>query len=346
MSYVAVLEQIKKGQIKAIYLLYGEETYFIRQIEQAVIKAVLTPEEIDMNLITLDREPTENDLMALIETVPFMGGKNVIVVRGTSLFRPRKAGSSEETHLVDSTDDRLLELVANMPDYTVVIFSTIDKVDKRRKLFKMVEKYGVAVEVAHLKAKDVRGWLNAKLMELNKKMTRDGIEYFLGIVSLMSKVSLGFLHNELEKIALFTGKKNVISQQDLVEIMSAIPEISVFSMIDAVSQKQVGKALQLIGEQIQAGEHPLKLIALLARQVRMMWQAKDMAERGCNSHDIAGKLGLVPFIGEKMLKQSRNFTVEILKGTMVSLATADRDLKSGRANPMVLEEIIIAMCKS
>lgn len=345
MSYVAVLEQIKKQQIKSVYLLYGEETYFIREIEQAVIKAVLAPDEMDMNLVILEREPTANELMALIETVPFMGGKNVIIVRGTTLFRPRKAGSGEETESVDHANDRLLELIANMPEYAHVIFSTIAKVDKRRKLFKMVEKHGAVVEVAHLKAKDVRGWLNSKLIELNKKMTSDGIEYFLGIVSIMSKVSLGFLHNELEKIALFTNKKTTINQQDLVEMMSAIPEISVFSMIDAVSQKQVGKALQLIGEQLEAGEHPLKLISLLARQVRMMWQAKDMGARGYSSRDIAEKLGLVPFIGEKMLKQSRNFTVEILKQTMVSLGTADYDLKSGRANSLVLEEIIIAMCK-
>jgi len=345
MSCVAVLEQIKKGQIKPIYLLYGEEHYFIRQIEQAVIKAVLTPDEMDMNLVTLDREPTVNGLMSLIETVPFMGGKNVIVVRGTTLFRPRKTGNGDETGTTDHADERLLELISNIPEYTHVIFSTREKVDKRRKLFKMVEKHGATVEVAHLKAKDVRSWLHSKLAELNKKMTSDGIEYFLGIVSIMSKVSLDFLHNELEKIALFTGKKTIISQQDLVEIMSAIPEISVFSMIDAVSQKQVGKALQLIGEQMEAGEHPLKLISLLARQVRMMWQTKEMAAGGCSSREVAEKLGLVPFIGEKMLKQSRNFTVEILKQTMVSLATADHDLKSGRVNSLVLEEIIIAMCR-
>jgi len=32
MSYVAVLDEIKKGNIKPIYLLYGEETYFIELI--------------------------------------------------------------------------------------------------------------------------------------------------------------------------------------------------------------------------------------------------------------------------------------------------------------------------
>ena len=345
MSYIDVLEQIKKGHIKPIYLLHGEETYFIRQIEQAVIKAVLTPDEIDMNLITLDHEPTVDELMALIDTVPFMGGKNVIIVRGTAWFRGRKTGSDEEGEAADKADERLLQLIGNLPDYVHVILSTTDKADKRRKIFKTVEKYGMTVEVAPLKMKDVRNWLTAKLAELNKKMASDASEYFLGIVSLMPKVSLGFLHNELEKIALFTAKKTLISQKDLVEIMSAIPEISVFAMIDAVSQKQVGKALQLIGEQLQTGEHPLKIISLLARQVRMMWQAKEMAAAGHGSRDIAEKLGLVPFICEKMLKQSNNFTVDVLKKTMVSLAAADCDLKSGRANPMVLEEIIIAMCR-
>lgn len=345
MSYVGVLEEIKKGQIKPIYLLYGEETYFIRQIEQAVIKATLAPDELDMNLTILDRDPSANELMALVDTVPFMGGKNVIVVRGTGMFRAKKTVSGEESEGSDKADERLLQMVGNIPDYVHVILSTTDKVDKRRKLFKMVEKYGETVEVSHLKAKDVRGWLTVKLGELNKRMASDAMEYFLGIVSIMSKVSLGFLHNELEKIALFTSEKTLITQQDLVEIMSAIPEISVFAMIEAVSQKQVGKALKLIGEQLQAGEHPLKLISLLARQVRMMWQAKEMAERGYGSRDIAEKLGLVPFIGEKMLKQSKNFTTATLKQTTIALAKADHDLKSGGATGMVLEEIIIGMCR-
>ena len=345
MSYVEVLEDIKKGLIKRIYLLHGEETYFIRQIEQAIIKATLAPDEMDMNLTILDRDPSANELMSLVDTVPFMGGKNVIIVRGTGMFRAKKTGSGEESESTDKADERLLQMVATIPDYAHVILSTTDKVDKRRKLFKMVEKHGATVEVSHLKAKDVRGWLMIKLGELNKRMASDAMEYFLGIVSIMSKVSLGFLHNELEKIALFTAQKTLITQRDLVEIMSAIPEISVFAMIEAVSQKQVSKALQLIREQLQAGEHPLKLISLLARQVRMMWQAKEMAERGLGSREIAEKLGLVPFIGEKMLKQSKNFTTATLKQTTVALAKADHDLKSGGATAMVLEEIIIGMCR-
>lgn len=343
MSYVDVLEAIKKGQISPIYLLYGEEVYFIRQIEQGVIHSVLAPEEIDMNLLHLDKDPSLNELIALIETVPFMGGKNVIVLRDTALFRPRKAGSSEPTE--DKVEERLHKVISNMPEYTHLILSTTEKVDKRRKLFKMIEKHGTAVEVANIKVKDVRGWLTAKLSELNKKMDSDAMEYFLGVISIMPQISLGFLHNEMEKAALFTEGKARISQSDLVKIMSSIPEISIFSMIDAVSQKQIGKALQLVGEQLKSGEHPLKLVSLLARQVRLMWQAREMANEGSGSREIAERLGLVPFIGEKLLKQSKNFTTDILKQATIALATADYELKSGRANKSVLEEIIIGMCR-
>lgn len=342
MSSTAVLEAIKKGQVKSTYLLYGEESYFIRQIEQAVIHSVLAPEDIDMNLLNLDKDPSLNELIALIETVPFMGSKNVIIIRNTALFRQRKTGTNEPVE--DKVEERLLKVISNMPEYTHLVFSTTDKVDKRRKLFKVLEKHGTVVEAANIKGKDVRGWLTVKLAELNKKMDSDAMEYFLGVISIMPQISLGFLHNELEKAALFTEGKTRISHSDLVEIMSTIPEISVFSMIDAVSQKQIGKALQLIGEQLKSGEHPLRLVSLLARQVRLMWQAREMANEGYGSREIAERLGLVPFIGEKLLKQSKNFTTDILKQATLALAMADYELKSGRANKSVLEEIIIAMC--
>lgn len=345
MGYAEVIQELKKGQVKSVYLLYGEETYFIKQLEQAVITTVLAPEEIDMNLLTLDKDPAINELIAIIETVPFMGGKNVIHIRGTALLRPRKNGGNEQVEVSDKEEERLFKVISDMPDYTHLILSTTDKVDKRRKLFKLIEKHGETVELANIKARDVRGWLMAKLAELNKRMDSDAMEYFLGVVSIMPQISLSFLHNELEKTALFTDGKVKISQSDLTMIMSSIPEISIFSMIDAVSQKQMGRALQLMGEQLKSGEHPLKLVSLLARQVRLMWQAKEMSKDGYGIREISERLGLVPFIGEKMVKQSKNFTSEILKEVMLALAAADYDLKSGRANKLALEQIIITMCR-
>lgn len=343
MNYSEVMLQIKKGQIQPISLLYGEETFLIRQIENAIVNSVLLPEEKDMNLIVLNNDPSPKDMANLIETVPFMGGKNVIVVRGTALFKARKGSNEEGESLVES-DEQLVKIFSSMPEYSCIVFSTVEKVDKRRKIFKAVEKNGVTVEIAPLKANDVRVWLNTKLAEINKKMSADAVEHLMGAVSVMPQISLGFLDNELEKLALY-AKGSLITFEDLSQVLSTIPEVSVFAMIDALSQKQAAKALGLLNGQLATGDHPLRIMALLARQVRLLWQAKELASQGYDGRSAALALGVPPFIGEKMLRQSKNFSTSTLKKGLLDLAAADYEFKAGRADSVILEKLIIDMCR-
>ncbi len=347
MNYTAVMEQIKAGSICPLYLLYGEETYLAQQVEKSLISVLLAPDERDTNLVTLDNDSRTAELVNLIETVPFLGGKNVIVVRGTSLFRARKGSGGENGEEADNdnSDERLIRIFNDMPEYSHVIFTSTDKVDKRRKIYKALEKNGAVVELAPLKPKDVRGWLNIKLADMRKKMTPDALEHFMAMVSVMPQVSLGFLDNELEKISLYIGDKKEISYKVLTDILSAVPEVSAFVMLDAVSQRQVRKALNLLSEQLGAGEHPLRIIALLAREVRILWQTKEMLAKGYSSRQVAENLGLPAFVGELKVRQSKSFTQDKLKQAMLSLAEADRDLKSGQAGSVVVEKIIIEMCQ-
>lgn len=345
MDHTQILSEIKKGLTRPVYLLHGEETYLARQVERALVDAVLPPEERDMSMSVFERDPSAAELSTLIETVPFMGGKNVIVIRGTNLFRSaRKAADDAGEDAPDNVDERLLKLLANMPDYTCLIFMTPDKVDKRRKIYKAVEQNGAVVDLSPLKAKDVRPWVLAKLTEMGRKMAPDALEHLLSAVSMMPQISLGFLDSELEKIALYT-KSPSITRKDVAEIMSAVPEVSVFAMIEALSQKQTGRALKLLEEQLSAGENAIRLLALLARQVRMLWQGRELSDNGRTTGQVSEQLGVPPFVGEKLVRQSRIFGAAKLRETMVVLAEADRDLKSGRADKFVLERIIIDMCR-
>lgn len=343
MKYTDALQQIKSGKIVPVYLLHGEEAYLMHHLEKQIIDALLTPDEREMNLAILDHDPEPKELVNLIETVPFMGGKNVIVIRGTGLFKSR--GGPGEAGGTDHIDERLLATLENMPEYSHVIFSSIDKADKRRKIYKTVEKNGAAVELAPLKAGEIRPWLSARLTEKGKKMNSDAVEYLMGVVSVMPQISLGFLDSEIEKLFLYTGERKSITYDDLTAVFSSMPEVSVFAMIEALSQKQTSKALELINQQFAAGEHPLRLLALLSRQVRMLWQAKELYAVGHDGRRIAAMLGVPPFIGEKMLRQSKNFTAERLKKALMALASADYDYKSGHADNIVLENIIIEMCR-
>lgn len=346
MDYTQAMKELAGGLLRPIYLLHGEETFLTRKVERAIIEAVLAPDDREMGLTVRDKDPGTAELKELVETYPFMGGKNLVIIRGTQLFRSgRKAeAETEQEEGRDGSDKRLPELLEHLPEYSHLVFVTTEAADKRRRLYKTVERIGAVVDLSPIKAKDLRPWIAGLAAEQGKKLAGDAAEYFLAAVSLMPQVSLGFLEGELTKAVLY-AKGTTITRQDLAAVMASLPEISVFAMIEALSQKQTGRALGLLRQELAAGENAIRLLNLLVRQVRMLWQAHELAAGGLDSRQIAETLGVPPFVGEKLLRQSRGFSKQILEGAMTALAAADRDLKLGRTDAFALEEIIINMCR-
>ncbi|HWR41290.1 MAG TPA: DNA polymerase III subunit delta [Patescibacteria group bacterium] len=353
MDYKAAMDHIARETLRPVYLLHGEESYLLRRVSGAILDRTLTPEEREMNLTVLDRDPALSQLIGLLETAPFFGEKNVVLIRQSQLTAAARkergedaAAGGDDTGKPQSAagEERLLKLLANMPECSMLILMTA-KADKRRKIYKTIEKYGMVVEAPPLKGKELRAWLTGRLAERKLKLAPDAAEYLLTAVSLMSQVSLDFIENELEKAALHQVGPGAVSLAALQQTLSAAPEISVFAMLEALSQKQLAEALGLLEAQLAAGEHPIKLLALLARQVRQLWQTRMLAGKGQGSREIAEYFRVPPFIGEKLLKQSRSFDGEKLKQALLELADADRDLKSGRASALALERIMIDLCR-
>ena len=349
MDYKTAMEHIAREPLRSVYLLHGDESYLLRRVSAAILDKALAPEERDMNLTVLDREPPLPQLIGLMETAPFLGEKQVVLVRQSQLLAARKEKDASEENDGESggknaaAEERLIKVLADMPEYSLLILMG-EKADKRRKLYKTIEKHGVVVEAAPLKGKELRNWLLGRLLERNMKLSPDAADYLLAAVSLMSQVSLDFIDNELEKAQLHQGNSDKITLAALQQTLAAAPEISVFAMLEALSQKQLAAALGMLTAQLAAGEHPVKLLALLARQVRQLWQTQELAAKGCGSREVAEHFRVPPFIGEKLLKQSRSFASGQLKQALLDLADADRDLKSGRSGPVALERIMIDLC--
>lgn len=341
MNYFEAIGEINKGAIQPIYLISGEETYLASKLEKKIV-AKLLPEGQQDGLNVLNGDVEMDELINLIDTVPFFGERNVIVIRNTNLLKERKKNADNENSS-NRGEDKLIHLFSDMPPYSSLVLITPEKADKRRKLYKAIAKYGAVVEVLQIKAWEVKDWLQGKLNEIDRQFARDAFDYFLELTSVMNHISLGFLEQEIDKIALCSNKK-VIVKQDLVESLASVPEVSIFAMLDAISDKKVKKALQLLSEQLAAGEHPLKIITMLSRHTRQLWQAKLLASKGHNSKMIAGDLGLLPMIAERLVNKSKNFNEEILKNTLLHLVDADYKLKSGQANCALLETIIIELC--
>ncbi|KYZ77390.1 hypothetical protein AXX12_04535 [Anaerosporomusa subterranea] len=343
MTIRELIQTINRGKLEAVYLLFGEERYYARQAEKALIEAALPPEDRDMGLRIFEQDPSVPELMQAIESMPFFGGKNVIIVRDTKLFRAGKNDAGPEAS--DKSDTRLFDCLQHIPDYTHLLFIAGDKVDKRRKLFKAVEKAGAVVELVPLKARDSREWVQERLREEGKTIAPEALDYLMTGLSFMPQISMGFLDNETQKIALHTGERQRVSLDDVEATLAGVPEVNIFAMIDAMSQKNITLALRLLDGQLATGEPPMRMLMLIARQTRALLYAKELAADGKTSQDIAKILGLHPFVAEKMLGQARRFSEGKLKQILIMISDVDRAIKSGRAGNVSLEGIVIEMCR-
>lgn len=341
MNYAEAMTAIKKNDLKSVYLISGEETYLTDKIEQALLKKLLPDGNRD-GLQRFNGDIDLHELMNLIESAPFFTDKNVILLRGTTLFKEKKkAAKTKET--ANPVEEQFMHLLENMPTYSVLILETPDKADKRRKIYKTIAKFGMAAEVEAVRAWNIKDWLQEKLIEINKQFDREAYTYFFEITGVMNQISLGFLDQELDKLVLYTDRQ-LITKQDLLQVLSSIPEVSIFSMLDAISDKNINKAIMLLSEQLAGGIHPLAILTLLTRHTRQLWQAKTLQAKGYKGKQLAASLGLVPFVAEKVGLKSLKFTEPVLKKALLNLAEADYKLKSGQANVALLDQIVIELC--
>ena len=353
--------------IRNVYLLSGAESYYIDRALNDILNRLFDDELERQNSLTkLDctKKIEITEIIDAIQSTSLFAEKNVLIVKDTDLFKVKTDNSDdiEEENLKSETksnlnsksksksktkkfspQDRLIKILLNMSETNYVIFTTKESVDKRKKIYKTVEKVGVILESIPLRSWQIDNWLNFTLRSLKKNMDNDAKNYFDERINMLPEISLYFLENELKKVAIYT-KSSTITKKDLQSTFTESPELSAFTLIDAVSEKNFNKAKYLLESQINERKE-IALIALLVRHVRLLLRIKFFMRQGKRIKDFSNVLGLNPFIAEKMSKTSKNFSDETLEEVFLMLADADYFFKTGKCGSEMLEKIIFKLIK-
>ena len=157
-------EDLKTGQFKQIYLLYGQESYLKKQYKERFIKAMV-PEGDTMNYSYYEGKKTDiKEVIDLAETLPFFSERRLIVFEDTGFF---KTGGND---LADYINDGL-------PRTTHFIFIE-NEVDKRSKLYKAVKAKGHIVELAAQDENTLRKWVSGLVRKEKKGDVTAGYRVF------------------------------------------------------------------------------------------------------------------------------------------------------------------------
>ena len=371
MKFGEFMVRLKK-ELPHVFLLAGEERYYIDRALEAIFAQLFPAGGARDGLTKLTGTVDGDKLIGLIETVPFFAPQNVIIVEDATLFRAAKKKNDDDASEGGDADDideeaakaggfadekkqrsakssadkkldRLQAELAALPEFSYVIFVMGEKPDKRKKLTKTVEKAGLVLEAEPVRAWNINDWLQPKLQRMNRDLDRDAYEYFVNAVSMMQEISLSYLDQEFDKLALFS-KNRRITKKELVAVFAGLPEVSIFALMDAVSEKDARKALALLTRQLADGTYFTVLLVLLARHVRQLYQIRLLQADGVRGKALAKPLGLHPFIAEKLGKAAMRFHDAQLRRALIDIADADYALKTGRGGNELLEHIVIGLC--
>ena len=315
-------EDIKLGQFKQIYLLYGEEAYLKKQYKDKLTKAIL-PDGDTVNYAYYEGKginPAE--LIDLAETMPFFAERRLIVIENSGFFK--------------SATPELADYMKNMPD-TVCFLFVENEVDKRGKMYKAAKDKGRIVEMGRQDEKTLLYWIAGNVKREGRQIKESTARY------LVSKTGTDMenLEKEMEKLFSYTLGRNEITVQDIDDICTTQITNKIFEMVEAVAVKQQKKALDYYYDLLALKEPPMRILYLLARQFKLLLEVKDLCGKGYEKSQIAKTVGLHPFVAGKYIQQCRTFSREELRSIMEEAVNTEEMVKTGRLNDMMSVELFI-----
>ncbi|MCP3025619.1 DNA polymerase III subunit delta [Halobacillus sp. A5] len=317
-----------------IYLLYGTEDYLIQNHKKKIIEDTLALDDREFNVSQYDLEETPiEDVVTDAETFPFLGDKKIVIAYHP-VFLKAKPDPLAFEHDVDS----LIRYIANPADYSVlVIIAPYEKVDERKKVFKQLKKNAKIEHCQPVREWDIDKWIQSLAGEFNIIIPESIHELFAQEVG----TNLMALRNEMEKLALNVGKGGTITRELAESLLSHSAETSGLKMVDAVMEKDLGKAIMLFKDLLKANEEPISLVALLASQFRIISQVKTLKQKGYAQNQMRDYIKAHPFVIKMALKRERAFTSEELNGIIQELAETDFVMKQGQMEKELAFEMLL-----
>lgn len=320
-------EEIKSGQLKQVYILYGEEAYLRNQYKDKLKKALLDGGD-DMNCHYFEgKDVKTGEVIDLAETMPFLAQRRVIILENSGLFA--RGGEELAAYLAS-------------PAQTAYIVFVEPAVDKRSKLYKAAVARGRAVE---FKAQDetvLKRWILGLLQKENKKITERDLNLFLE----KTGSDMENIRGELEKLLCYCLTRDVITAEDIEAVCTRQVTSQIFDMINAVAERRQKAAMELYYDLLTLKEPPMRILFLITRQFNLLLQVKELKNKGYDAGAIGEKVGLAGFIARKYISQAAKFRAADLRRALTDCVESEEAVKTGRMNDVMSVELLIVKYSS
>lgn len=261
-SYDRLKTDLKNVEIGKCYIFHGEEQYLLMHSLNK-LRALMCPGGLDsFNYKRFEGESfTPDMLVEATEMFPFSAERTLIEIHEYELFKCE-----------ESERNRMIEVLADLPEYACVVFvysAAEYKPDGRLKTTKELQKYAFVVEFPIQEENRLAKWVVGHFSDAGKEISLADAKYLSEITGGL----MNTLEGEIEKIAAF-AKGDKIKRSDIDAVVIPILDIQAYRLTDAIVRRDKKQTLQILDTLLQMREVPHKLMYSISLKMRQLLAAR------------------------------------------------------------------------
>ena len=309
--------------MKNFYLLYGDDKAILNKEINDLKKKISINDDAVIYYDIID----VNNIVDEALTIGMFSSNKLIIIDSTSYLSEKKEVSNI---------GRLEDYFNNYNSNSYLLFiSNSSSIDSRKKLVKLISGKG---EIKKIEATSdylvhyVKDYLD------DYEISGINISYFLSRCG----TNINNINNELDKLKLYKLDDKVITKDDIELLVEENMDNSVYDLVNSLLKNDSGRAIKLYREFTENGMDVSQIIAIIAAQIRLLFQVKRLYNSGKSNDEIAKILEFKSVYRVKyLLSDSYYYSEDDLLKYLLKLADIDRDIKLGNVNGNTLLELFI-----
>lgn len=311
--------------MKNFYLLYsGDGAILNKEINDLEKKLDISDTDIIYyNIDDIDGIINEASTIGMFSLNKF------IIINMDSYFKDKK--DIPNINLLENYFDSY-----NSNSYLVFVCNS-DSIDSRKKIVNLIKKYGI---VKKLEVNDnyLNDYVNNYLKDNGYKINNGDVVYFINRVGN----NINNVTNELDKLMLYKINDKIINRNDIDLLTVENIDDSIYDLVNCILKNDNEKAIKLYNNFIDNGMDVNQIVAIIAAQIRLLYQVKRLYNSGKSNDEIAKILEFKSVYRVKyLLNDSYYYSESDLVKYLSKLADIDNAIKTSNGDGNILMQLFI-----
>jgi DNA polymerase-3 subunit delta len=326
--YNSVEKALEAQNFSPLYFFFGEEPYLIQQALNYLKVCALHEGAADFNYSSYYSADADlSQVRDEVETLPMMAARRVVVLR----------------EVQDLTDKEweMLEPLFQTPVESTVFILVGSKIDKRKRIMKLLFEQAQYVEFKRPFENQIPGWIRHICKGHGLTISDEAVQ----LLHRLAGNHLTEIESEVKKLADFLGERTEVNLEDVAACVSQKREENVFELTEQIASNDRVQALIQLVRLMDQGQSEMGIVALVARHMRILLMIKQGEALGLAGQKLAHHAQVSPYFLPDYLKQARLWTTKKLESSLLILAETDKALKSSPLSSHIwLENLIYRTC--